>query len=624
MDNTKETGTTALGDTVMESGAQKVGESTANRALNALADFVINKYGEAKVMLGTVFQLYLKNATERYNQVRTLATGQTPRKIIGQDNIYVNVGLQHGRKEIPTSTVEPILHVSKNILISGTGGVGKSMLMRYLFLNTANRGEYVPVLVELRRIGSLPLDELSILELIYTCMQGFDVQLPREQFEYSLQLGKYLFLFDGLDEVKSSLAKETAAALQAFSAKYPLNPCIITSRPIQEASPLETFTNLEPMPLSKAQAIQLASKIRIEDEKAKEFCHQLDENLYDKHKDFAENPLLLSMMFLTFMRNSSIPDHLADFYRNAYDALYSIHDSHDKGSYRRDFQCKTLDEDNFKRLFSHFCFQSYMKEVYEFSKDDILSRIDKSIKKLKLDCIKPTDYLTDLRNVVCMIIKDGDIYRFSHRSFQAYFAAYYTSSALTDEQQKQLFDSIFSNISYWNKGDYDILLAQIEPERFVVNALEDGLRILQKEAANTSDPDMYIFKYWCDGISFLGSANGKEQISFRIGSNIHIYNIIFLFATHVKSLLLDSYPPIADLNVIKSFFKMINREDYDGLSFCTIDRTDCISESERAILYSAILRCCSIGKMYALISDWLNEIDAKRASLQSPNFIDDL
>lgn len=622
MNYTKETGTTVFGDTVMESGAKKVGESTANRALNALADFVINKYGEAKVMLGTVFQLYLKNATERYNQVRTLATGQTPRKIIGQDNIYVNIGLQYEGKEIHTSTVEPMFRISKNILISGTGGIGKSMLMRYLFLNTANRGEYVPVLVELRRIGSQPSDELSILELIYICMQGFDVQLPREQFEYSLQLGKYLFLFDGLDEVKSSLVKETAEALQAFSAKYPLNPCIITSRPMQEVSPLETFTNLEPMPLSKAQAVQLASKIRIEDEKAKEFCRQLDKSLYDKHKDFAENPLLLSMMFLTFMRNSSIPDHLADFYKNAYDALYSIHDSHDKGSYRRDFQCKTLDEDSFKRLFSHFCFQSYMKEVYEFSQNDILFRIDQSIKKLKLDGIKPADYLTDLRNVVCMIIKDGDIYRFSHRSFQAYFAAYYTSSALTDEQQKQLFVSIFSDVSYWNKRDYGILLAQIEPERFLVNALEDGLRMLQTNAANNSDPDVYIFKCWCKGIRLSNSS--KQHISFIIGSNIYIYNIINSFIFNVNLLPLGIDFPTTDLSIVKECFQKINEHKYGSLHFSTIDKTDRISESERVILYSTLLRCCPIGKIYTLILDQLDEIDAKRASLQSPNFIDDL
>ena len=621
MDESKETGRTALMDAAMESGAKKAGENVVNRALNAIVDFAIHKYGQAKVLLGAVFQLYLVNATERYNQVRTLATGQTPRRIIGQGNIYVNVGLQYGEKEIDTAIVEPMLRVSKNLLIVGSGGVGKSMLMRYLFLNTANRGEYVPVLVELRRISSQFSGQLSILELIYSCMEAFNIKLPREQFEYSLQLGKYLFLFDGLDEVKTSLLAETAEALQAFSAKYPKNPCIITSRPMQETSPLETFTVVEPKPLSKEQAVKLAAKIRIEDEKSKEFCRQLEENLFDLHKDFAENPLLLSMMFLTFMRNSSIPDHLADFYKNAYDALYSVHDSHDKGSYRRDFQCKTLDEDDFKRLFAHFCFHSYMKEEYEFSKEAILSRIDKSIKKLKLEGIKSSDYLTDLRNTVCMIIKDGDTYRFSHRSFQAYFAAYYTSCTLTDEQQKKLFDSILHNDYYVTKRDYFVLLTQIEPERFAVNALEDGLRALYAEASNAYDPNLFIFKSWSYGIDFEGPVKGNLYL--RINHNKHIFNIINLF--HIlKSPTFDVTPRGTNISSIKSYLEGTDLNAYMELDFDTIDTSDCFSESTRAELYSSILQYFGFDKIYSLISAWLENIDAIYASLKSPNFIDDL
>lgn len=80
MEVSNEDSRTTLIDTAAESGAKKVGESAVDRALNALVDFVIDKYGKAKVIIGTVFQLYLKNAKERYNQVRTLATGHTPRK----------------------------------------------------------------------------------------------------------------------------------------------------------------------------------------------------------------------------------------------------------------------------------------------------------------------------------------------------------------------------------------------------------------------------------------------------------------------------------------------------------------------------------------------------------------
>ena len=99
-----------------------------------------------------------------------MATGQVPRKIVGEDSIYINVGLCYGEEEVSTATVEPILRISENVLISGTGGIGKSMLMRYLFLNTAHHGEHVPVLVELRRSNNQPSDKQSIRELVFTAM----------------------------------------------------------------------------------------------------------------------------------------------------------------------------------------------------------------------------------------------------------------------------------------------------------------------------------------------------------------------------------------------------------------------------------------------------------------------
>lgn len=275
MSNSDTQGGAALISTARENAAKKVGEKAADRGLNAIIDFVKNKYGETQVRIGSVFDRYLENAKLRYNQVRTLATGTTTRSIIGDDSLYVSIGVKYNGQEIDTTTVDSMLQISKNILILGTGGVGKSMLTRYLFLDTAEYEGYVPVLIELRRIGTQASGQLSIMNLIYDCMKDFDVELPVDQFEYSLRLGKYLFLFDGFDEVKSSLAKETAAVIQTFSAKYPNNSFIITSRPRTETSPLETFTVMESLPLSKEQAVDLASRIWTEDEKTREFCQQL-------------------------------------------------------------------------------------------------------------------------------------------------------------------------------------------------------------------------------------------------------------------------------------------------------------------------------------------------------------
>lgn len=603
-------------------------ENVSSRALNAIINEIKNKYGEAQVILGTAFSRYLKNATRRYNQIRTLATGTTPRTITGPHNVYVNVGVLYGKKKINTDTVDPLLQISNNILISGTGGIGKSMLMRHLFLNTANREEYIPVLLELRKISNQPSGHISFLDLIYTCMNDFDVQLPREQFEYSLRLGKYLFLLDGFDEVKEDHAKEVAEVIQAFCSKYPDNPCIITSRPRRDTSPFETFTTVESLPLSKEQAVLLASKIWEEDDKTKEFCRQLDDYLYEKHRDFAENPLLLSMMFLTFMRNNSVPNHLAEFYSKAYDALYSAHDSTNKGYYRREFQCN-LDENEFRLLLSHFCFQTYFKEIYEFTKKSLLLHLNKSIQKLGFTKIKASNFLNDLCNVVCLLVEDGEIYRFSHRSFQTYFAACYTANILTDEQQEKLFVSILSEEIFWMKEDYFELLSQIEPQRFAANALEKELRSIQEDVANQPSPNIYFFKLQYRALMINENSKKREGISNIVGTKENVkyhYNVLGLFKRYVLKM---NYNQDDDANwkYIRSLLNKIrngsktNRSDFP---LEMIDSTKQLSNDERQSLYASIIQVNKVVELRTEIDLWLSKINTMRKKLRTDNFIDTL
>lgn len=616
-----------------ESAAENVGTFFVDRALNAVVDSIKKTYGEAQILLGTAFERYLKNATLRYNQVRTLATGTTPRSIIGKGNIYVSIGVRHGKKKISTDTVDPILRVSNNVIILGTGGTGKSMLMRYLFLNTAYRGEYVPVLLELRKISNQPPGNISILELIYSCMNDFDVQLPREQFEYSLRLGKYIFLLDGFDEIKESHAAETAAAIQSFCSKYPKNPCIITSRPRKDTSPLETFTTVKSLPLSKEQAVQLASKIWEEDEKTTEFCRQLNDGLYEKHKDFAENPLLLSMMFLTFMRNNSVPNHLAEFYSKAYDALYSAHDSNDKGYYRREFRCKELDEAGFKAILSHFCFRTYFKQDYEFTKEQIISYLNTSIQKFEFDNVTAAEYLEDLRNVVCLLVEDGDIYRFAHRSFQAYFAACYTSSVLTDEQQRKLFYTKLSGAEiFWSREDYYTLLAQIEHKRFTVNVLEDCFRDIKKKLASADDPDLLLIKLQYRAISVTREKDNEKlsRVSYYVGSeddNNYYYNVLAIFRKHILKLIYRDVPSTDEECIIHLLGKVSSndrRREFHGIDFTEIDSSDRITDEERHILYDAIARRNKTQIIRESVTKWLADLDLERQKLASADFIDEL
>ena len=54
----------------------------------------------------------------------------------------------------------------------------------------------------------------------------------------------------------------------------------------------------------------------------------LREYLWAEHKNFLSTPLLLSIMYITFLDrlDDMLMDNLADYYTNVFDVLYSKHE----------------------------------------------------------------------------------------------------------------------------------------------------------------------------------------------------------------------------------------------------------------------------------------------------------
>ena len=603
--------------------AEKAAEETVSAVAQVVTDtgFVNKLLGKVSLALGDCFQRYLRNAEASYNQVRTLATEPDLRTMLGENGIYVQVGvgLTRGRTEteIPASKIESLLAVSNRILIEGSGGMGKSMLMKYLFLDTIRRGAYmkkpyIPVFLELRRVSEQKPGQVSFPELVYACMRNHDVELKREHFPESLRMGKYLFLLDGFDEVKDSLSAEVAEKLNDFSTQYPQNAFIVTSRPANdyENAPFRNFVKMRSMPLKKGQAAELARRIsktwtwQGDREKAADFCSQLEATLYDKHKTFAENPLLLSMMFLTFMRNSSIPDHEAEFYRESYDALYSKHDTHDKGSFLREFKCGNLGKDEFTKLFSRFCFQTYMRQQYEFSEREILDYLWDSIEFLKLSA-NAEDYLSDLRKIVCMIVWEGNVYQFAHRSFQEYFAAVYTAG-LGDANQERVLNTVAKQgLLGEGKELYYQLLFQIAEERFIVNALEKWARQLFIDIEKINNQDVHLLRRLFDSII---CKNGHIYLYNESDSNAHIQVCLALQILVV--------PECRDIVLNRLFKGIVTWDDIDSSTLLTFQ--------QRQELYVSIAEKLHIPEFRVKIQRWLAELDTKREAAKRDDFFTSL
>ena len=464
--------------------------------------------------------MYLKNSELRYNKIKTLADIAEPRVLEGRNGIYVDVYVKYKDKKIYTDTVEELMKISNNIIILGSGGTGKSMLMRHLFVSTQRRGNYIPILVELRKMTNVDESD-ALFKMIHKSIEEFDVKLDTNQFEYSLRSGKYLLLFDGLDEVKELIRYKVEKQIQELSKKYPQNKYIVSSRKDgMDFKELETYTEVKALPLDKSQAVELVNKIGKNNNQTRVFSKLLFDELYEKYMDFASNPLLLTMMYITFIDNNIIPEQLIEFYEASYDALYKRHDANKYGVFKRNYKCKKLGKKEFKDLFSYFCFQTYFMQKYEFSKEEICEYIGKGIERLSLqEAIEnPEMFFSDIKDIVCLIIKDGNRYKFTPRSFQTYFAAYYMSIQVSDKNQKKFLGDEIRNQRYIS-NDFFCMLYSLEGDRFNSNVLEHGIKeIVEKiEKKELSKMDILSLMYQCVLID-----SGKLMFGYNSRMNLEI------------------------------------------------------------------------------------------------------
>ena len=213
-------------------------------------------------------------------------------------------------------------------------------MMKHFFLNVLQNTHYVPILIELRGLNEFDEKSVNLVDYIYI-METLKFRLERKYFDYSLETGCYVILLDGYDEVKNELSKQVTSQIFGLSEKYPDNHYILSSRPLEEFVGWNQFEELHSKSLTKSQALSLINKIEYEQKIKEKFYKELDEYLYDKYKTFASNPLLLTIMLLTFENRASIPDKLNDFFEQAFTTLFHTHDA-TKGGYKRDIQSKLV------------------------------------------------------------------------------------------------------------------------------------------------------------------------------------------------------------------------------------------------------------------------------------------
>ena len=396
-----------------------------------------NLINEAKVDVETAFTEYLLQSQERYGMVKTLLYGDDPKWIysIYEHNYLMKPIPFHsperakGEGLVQTKRLTVVLDISRFLIITGTGGCGKSMMMRHFFMDALLRdGEAIPIFVELRELTR----DTTLLDVMYQSMTRLGFSLDLKYFKYALQEGKFMILLDAYDEIPDNKDGHAYKEITRFCDTYNRNIFIMSTRPYESFVQWGRFTVRSVSPLNKKQACSLIKKLEYDKDIKKRFLQELQDTLFDRHQTFTSIPLLLNIMLLTYEYYAEIPEKVHLFYDNAFHTLFNRHDAR-KGAYKRERK-SSLSSDDFQKILSEFCCRSYINDQLTFTRANLLELLAAPCKALNANA---EDFLDDLCLNVCILKIDGyDNYTFTHRSFQEYFTAVYLKSVPDDMQTK--------------------------------------------------------------------------------------------------------------------------------------------------------------------------------------------
>lgn len=369
--------------------------------------------------------------------------------------------------------------------------------------------------------------------------------------------GKMVLILDGFDEVDVQYRTRITKDILSLSNTYPKIRIMASSRPDDTLDSWEEFVKYRVRPLTKEQALELITKLDYDEKTKSRFVDELQKGLYEQHQDFLSNPLLLTMMLLTYEQIAEIPSKMHIFYNQAFETLFNKHDAL-KSLYKR----KTYTEmpiDDFKRVLSAFSMTSYTKRHVSFSRDDINVFFD-SARKLTGIEFDNSQFLKDLLESVCILYKDGFYYTYTHRSFQEYFAAYFLSS-FTSPRRTQILKRMIASS---DRDNVLKLLFEMNPEAVEQDLIIPVIEQTLKESKSVKGG---IYKYarildlWYEGLSLIPG----DQIGYRLSDDkpssflmIFIYKMYPNFAEQLQSWRQNKKDEEIEKKIIRQLFKKPN------------------------------------------------------------------
>ncbi len=321
-------------------------ESRIDGAWELVKSSAKNTKNWARSKFEKTYGRYIERLLAQHSKAKSFFIRHEPLPIY---NFFVPLDLGTERRVIANASATELAAVAPHCFIVASGGSGKTMTMKHLLVSTITGRAKTPIYFELRHLN----DGELICDALLRTLQENGLDVDDTYFQVALEAGHFDLMLDGFDELNRADRKRAAKEIQEIRLKYPRNWLVISSRPDQTLSGWSSFTQFQVLPLDLDRAAALAQKTPIDEGLKAHFISELRDGLFARHESFLSNPLLLSIMLLTYSDAANIPDKISIFYSQAYESLFQKHDAL-KGRLPAG-ETTSLDIKDFAKVFSAFC-----------------------------------------------------------------------------------------------------------------------------------------------------------------------------------------------------------------------------------------------------------------------------
>lgn len=390
-----------------------------------LKKFGREKYDEFIVTYTNAFKSHLEWADERTQSVKNMIYRDRRAKL---NDCYVATNFKSSKSLITDTEILESVKSGNRLIVSGTAGSGKTMLLKWVvqeLLNTSLHHNVIPIVIDIKEITESDLDK-NFAHFIYSSSVDKSCNLTFNQFLEGFNQGLLCVFIDAVDEIPPKLRDSVIKSILYLGRNYKKVGLLVTTRPDERLELGVDFDTLHTCPLDIHQATTVIEKIDFDEDTKANLIESMRNGLFEKHKSFLSNPLLVTIMLLTYNQWANVPIKFTNYYKLAFEALFQRHDATKSFTRKKHTD---LEIDEFRMIFSQFSYRTYINNLSEFSLDDLLALSREAIDYFKSEtsaherAISAKDFTLDCIESTCLLQRDGLVNVFSHRSFQEYFTA---------------------------------------------------------------------------------------------------------------------------------------------------------------------------------------------------------